>query len=780
MPLSARLLTLFIFLVAFIADAGAVLKEKDLEQTLVVLYAELSARNQELNDENALRKEQNETLINDLVETMKLANQNALMLYSQHQDYVFDLTYACHQATEQYRQFTRKQLPFRQFIDKTDAEIAKYDSLVISLKQLPQNTLSAKARSSCNGCLRLATDIRKTLDENRSQMAEYMGYYNHTGQRLKALNDYAQKRYNDIQSSIFSNGGESYFSLLRHLGSHWSKVWEDLRKKYIDNNNENSQWNSTWIYGLFVVMLFYVIVAVALNLLVFRYLLPKRFRTERFQRKRTPIIMTTTVVTFAVCMGLLPTLADQNFLAMASDMLVEFAWLISVILISLLLRLDAGQIGSAFRIYAPLLVVGFAIIVFRIVLIPSTLVNLLFPAMLLISTLWQWWVIRRHNQLIPRSDIIYSYLSLFVLAGATGCAFIGYTLFAVQVLIWWIMQLTCVLTITCISLYVTGYGKRHGFDQKPITKTWAYRLLHSVVLPTLSVFSVMYSIYWAAGVFNMSDLCLRMFNTPFINLENLQVSIKMLTIVICLWFLFRYIANTVLDLLRMSYRAQDESTAASREVMGKNVIQVLVWGVWLLLSLSLLHVSVTWLVAISGGLSTGIGFASKDIIENIYYGASLMAGRIKVGDWIQVDDTMGRVTSISYTSTIVEALTGEVVTYKNAQLLAKNYKNLTKNHGYVLAIIPFSVAYGSDLNQVTTLVENAVNQLHHPMFDPERPAKTVVTEMGDSSINFRLFVWTEAPKRSYVVSDVLKCVYDTLNKNGITIPFPQRDVHIIN
>ena len=52
--------------------------------------------------------------------------------------------------------------------------------------------------------------------------------------------------------------------------------------------------------------------------------------------------------------------------------------------------------------------------------------------------------------------------------------------------------------------------------------------------------------------------------------------------------------------------------------------------------------------------------------------------------------------------------------------------------------------------------------------------------MNDSSIDFKLFVWADAVKRSYVISDITKCIYDTLGKNGIEIPFPQRDIHIIN
>jgi len=213
-------------------------------------------------------------------------------------------------------------------------------------------------------------------------------------------------------------------------------------------------------------------------------------------------------------------------------------------------------------------------------------------------------------------------------------------------------------------------------------------------------------------------------------------------------------------------------------VMGKNVVQLIIWGAWLLLTLAYLHISVEWLLAISAGLSTGIGFAMKDIIENIYYGTMLMTGRIKAGDWIQVDGTMGKVASISYTSTIVESLYGEVITFQNSQLFTKNYKNLTRNHGYILALVPFSVAYGSKAGQVKDLIEDAVHNLRHHMIDNSKRVRVVMTEMADSSINFQLVVWVDAVKKVYAISDILTCIYDTLNANGIEIPFPQRDVHI--
>ena len=774
-----RLLLFCIFALAMITKAGAVLKEKDLEQTLGILRTELKQYDSELTRRSAARKDRTRRLILQLMGTMKRADQNALMLYSQQQDNVFDLTYACHEATKQYHDFHRQQLPFTSFLEKTESEIARYDSLINHLHGIPTHIMTKYGAQNRDSCLVLAQSIRAKLYDNESTLQRNIYLYTKAENRLSELNDYANKRYNEIQQNIFINGGDSYPTLIKNLNRRWQQMTDNLRKKYSFNSNANSQWSAEWIFGMFLGILFYVILSIILNALFFKFALPNKFKTEEFMKKRTCIIMATTTITFAIIQGLVISNTSQNFLIMASSLLVEYSWLLGVILISLLLRVKGEQIKSAFRIYAPLIAVGFVVIGCRIILIPNELVNLILPPILLICAIWQWIVIRRHNQNIPRSDIFYTYISLTVFVASVICSFLGYTLFAVQLIIWWIMQLTCILTINCLSRYLEIYAKRKRLMQKPITKTWAYYLVEKTVIPIMGVHSVMLSIYWAAKVFNLTDMCIKIFMYPFINMENLTVSIVKLTMVINAWFLFRYISKTVLAFLKMHYEISDPSTAASKEVMGRNVIQVLVWGAWLMFSLSLFNISLAWLLAISGGLSTGIGFASKDIIENIYYGASLMAGRIKVGDWIDVDGTMGKVVSISYTSTIIESMQGEVIGFQNAQLFTKNYKNLTRNHGYVMASVPFGVAYGSNLKEVANMVEEAVNHMHHQYLDPEKQAKCIVTEMADSSVNFKLVVWADAPKRAVVISDMLKCIYDTLNEHNISIPFPQRDIHMI-
>ena len=773
-----RLFILCLFAIVFCLQGNAVLKEKDLDNTLSILRNELTTYYREQTSRQQLYKNSNDRVKQNLFGILSKSNQNALMLYSQKPDYVFDLAYACHEATDQFHNFKESATPFRSYIAQLDTEISRYDSLVNSLQQMPTLTLSNKAKTDRNVCLTLAVTIRNNMQQSKQMLQDYIRYYDMTEKHLQGLNDYANTRYAEIQSSIFKNGGDNYFSILANLGTQVTKTAETVSDKYHSSKKLHSQWDSRMIFGLFLSILFYGIIAIVLNQLAIRFLMPKRFQTEQFMLKRPCIMMATTTVTFALLLGIIRSTVNQNFIAMASNLLVEYAWLLGVILISLLLRVDGKQIKSAFRIYSPLVVVGFIVIAFRIILIPNDLVNLIFPPILLLCSLWQWNVISRHNEKIPRSDMFYTYLSLIIFVCSVVCSWVGYTLLSVQMLIWWIMQLTCILTISCLSEWMNDYAVKHHIDDMPINKTWSYYIIIKVVMPLMSIGSILLSIYWAADVFNLSDMTMRIFNARFIDVSNFQVSLSAIVIVLGLWFVFNYLSKTIIAFMRMHFERVDSRTAASRNVMGKNVVQLIVWGTWLLISLAILHVSNTWLVVISGGLSTGVGFASKDILENIYYGISLMAGRINIGDWIECDGTRGKVSSISYTSTMIEATDGSIIAFQNSQLFTKNYKNLTRNHGYELSVVKFGVGYGTNVEQLRKVVIAAVENLHIPYIDADKPMSVLFTEFGDNSINFKFACWVDVTKQVATESQITECIYNTLNANNIEMPFPKRDVYI--
>lgn len=770
-------------MVALALPSNAVLKEANLDTTLYMLRTELTNYHIDLEKQNQAAKAQQLAVIQELISIVKQADQNSIMLYSQRNGYIFDMTYACHEATEQFKKFKSKAVPFRQMIKKNNVEVARFDSLINYLYGMSTMFLSEEAQVNRNVDLTLAVNIRRQLVEKQKQLQAYVQAYDRTDRKLQALNDYANRRYEDIQNSIFNNGGDNYLRILRNFSMNYKEAKTSVTEKYKPVPGMMSQWDVRIIFILFGIIIFWGLISIFLNLFTIRIVITQLMkhgmfenRKESFMAKRPCLIMAMTVVTFAVILGIVRMAVTQNFVIMASQLLVEYSWLVGVILVSILLRVDNDKIKNTFRIYSPLMLVGFIVIVFRIILIPNDLVNLIFPPVLLLCALWLWNVIgRKHNQVL-RTDKTYAFISLAVFGVSTIFAWTGFTLLAVQLIIWWTMQLTCVLTITCCEGWFSVYAKRKKLADKAITDKWLYRFIYKVLLPISGVLSFIISIYWAADVFNMSDTTWEIFNKDYIKTSNFTASLFSISEVACLYFLFNYINITSVDFMRHHFEKADPASAASKIVMFKNVMQVIIWGIWLMIALNVFQVGKSWLLAIFAGLSTGLGFASKDILENIYYGISLMMGRVKVGDYIICDGTRGKVSSISYTSTMLEATDGSVIAFQNSQLFSKNYKNMTKNHGYELDILEVGIAYGSNVKEVKQILIDALMKLD--CIYQDKGVKVLLKSFDDSCITLRIVVWVNVLTQAIDDATIMECIYDTLNDHNIEIPFPQREITI--
>lgn len=807
------LLIIILFLLVAL-PSHAVLKERNIGGSLAMLRIELTNYHNKLERQSGAQKEQRELVMKQLISTMNRSQQNAIMLYSQKSGNVFNLTYACHEATEQYKSFKESVGPFREYVNEANTEITRYDSLISDLSSMYVNALSPKEKTDRNVCLTLAVNIRRTLNYKKQQSQLYIDIYNRTEARLKGLNDYANKRYAEIQASIFSNNGDNVLTLLRNIKSEVKTTSQAMAEKYRPTNKFRSDWDSRIILILLALIAFYALIAAGLAYVVIGFVITRLVKKnkadfllrwlsgsdggekakENFRAKRVCIILAATVITFAAVLGMVKATISQNFLSMASGLLVEYAWLMAVILLSLLIRLDGKQILHGLKIYTPIMAMCFIVIFFRIVLIPNVLSNLVMPLLLLLFTIWQWFAIMKNSRQLPATDSFYAWVSLTVFLASDVASMVGYSLLSVEILIWWTMQLTCILTITCVSDLLKQYGndpKRKFFDDDtPVSRTWFFRLVYTAALPILGTLSILISIYWAADVFNLSDTTLSLFNRSLVNTDKFTFSIMRAVQASVFFFLAKYVNHVSLHTLhyqmtlREQRKAKEEDrkpsmqTVMSHTAMWRNLIQVVIWGAWLLVTLTIFHIDNSWIVAISAGLSTGIGFAMKDILENLYYGISLMAGRIKVGDYISIDGTKGTVRNISYTSTTVEALDGSVISYQNSQLFSKNYKNLTRNHGNVLSIIPIGVAYGTRVPEVKDAIDAAVTKLNKQNYI--KYLKTVFAGFGDNSIDFKILAWVDSRKQTYAEGDIMEAVYNALNDKDIEIPYPQRDIHIVS
>ena len=154
----------------YVLPSHAVLKEDSLSSSLAILRQELTKYHDEYSEQHEAMKQTGQRVFQTLMQTMQSSNQNALMLYSQKDGYVFDLTYACHEAINQYHQFEMHLVPFRLYVEKSDAEVERFDSLIATLRSMPVMILDEKANINRDVCLALAINTRRMVVESRDQL----------------------------------------------------------------------------------------------------------------------------------------------------------------------------------------------------------------------------------------------------------------------------------------------------------------------------------------------------------------------------------------------------------------------------------------------------------------------------------------------------------------------------------------------------------------------------------------------------------------------------------
>ena len=797
-------------------EAGAVLKECTMQQTLGVLCEELSETHQEHKDRAKRFEKRNNEFKKSIGRDLELCNNIELMLYSQKEQNVFDLAYACGQATSLYKRVSRTR-SFKQFEQQQDEQIAQYENLIRALNNIPDYQLQNPAmRLNRDSCIYLAKAIEGDIRKARETMKENHERRQWVAEKAKKLNDYAMSMYERIRESVFVNGGQNYFQMLKRFNYNWKNSKDDLAEKYTHARKTRSEWRGPLVGFLFIFLAIYVVGALLLSWFILKFLVPRRWLSrgsyKTFLKKRSSIIICVAAVVFGIATFIISSVTDKNFLIMATRLLSEYAWLIAAITLSIIIRLNGDSVKSAIKLYVPVLLVGFVVFFFRIVFLPSTVVNLVFPIVLLVFTIWQLIINRRHNANVPRSDVFYSWISFIVMAVSCVMAWMGYTLMSVQVLIWWIMQLTLIQTITVIYDLMHTYENKYIPKNADVRQTWFYDAVYKMIIPIAATLSVGLSIYWAARVFDLTQWCEHIFRYKFVDQPGLIVlSLDRILACVAFAFVFNYViylfiqgyqlfkqnraeakaismyernndidSNENIDIetvIQDDPNAKAKVKAESKAVtLSMNIIKYIGWGIYVYIVLVTLHVNRTGITFILTGLSTGIGFAMKDTLENLFYGLSLMNGRVKIGDVIECDGVRGKVSNINYQSTLVETIDGSVIAFLNSQLFTKNFKNMTRNHGYEMAKITVGVAYGSKIDQVREMIIDRIS--HLDCYDPKKGVQVLFQNFGESSVDLLVIVWVRVASQAADIARIKENIYDVLNNNGIEIPFPQADVHI--
>ena len=234
-------------------------------------------------------------------------------------------------------------------------------------------------------------------------------------------------------------------------------------------------------------------------------------------------------------------------------------------------------------------------------------------------------------------------------------------------------------------------------------------------------------------------------------------------------------------------RNHESLDVKSEELLAKLYEIVLIFVVILLL-LKLMGINLTALAVFGGAVGVGLGFGLQAIASNFISGVIIILDKsITVGDHVELEDgKSGLVTQLNMRSTTLETFDGKDIVVPNEKFITGSFTNWTHKNKQQRYRVDFSVGYKTDVRSMEELIKAAVDTLPQVLSGEEYPIEErpdcEIDSFGDNGINMFVEFWMEGidDGKNRVGGDLYLIILETLQQNNIEIPFPQRDVRIIN
>lgn len=269
--------------------------------------------------------------------------------------------------------------------------------------------------------------------------------------------------------------------------------------------------------------------------------------------------------------------------------------------------------------------------------------------------------------------------------------------------------------------------------------------------------------------------------TEFLNLnfelgKGVHITVKQILFVLVIIVLATFILKLVKKIVTNKLDDEDKLKFNSIFSFSKYFIYLIV----LLITFDNIGVDVTAIFAASAALLVGVGLALQTFFQDIISGVFILIDKsVHVGDIIELDGKVGRVTEIRLRTTRAVTIDNKVLVIPNHKYLTSTLYNWTENGVLTREHIMVGVAYGSDLELVKALLLQVANS--HPKIIKDPEPLVLFTEFADSALNFKLiFTLNNSFEASIPKSDIRFEIDRLFKENNIKIPFPQREIYINN
>ena len=263
-----------------------------------------------------------------------------------------------------------------------------------------------------------------------------------------------------------------------------------------------------------------------------------------------------------------------------------------------------------------------------------------------------------------------------------------------------------------------------------------------------------------------------------VNYGSIKISVTTVISIIVIFILFKLFLRLIKRIFRR-YLIRIKQDIGRLDALYQ-IIKYFTWFFYLVICMDMIGLELTWLVTSSAALLVGVGLGLQNVFNDFISGfIILIEGTVNKGDILTVGDTIGVVKSINVRTLEVMTRNNKAIIIPNHRLIEDdiiNWSHLNMNPRFNVKV---GVAYGSDTKKVKELLL-AVAEKHERVDKSPKPFVRF-NDFGDSSLNFELFFWCkEIIAIDDILSDLRFNIDEEFRKNGITIPFPQRDVHLFN
>jgi potassium efflux system protein len=215
---------------------------------------------------------------------------------------------------------------------------------------------------------------------------------------------------------------------------------------------------------------------------------------------------------------------------------------------------------------------------------------------------------------------------------------------------------------------------------------------------------------------------------------------------------------------------------ANSEIL-QRIIQYFIMLAGIVAGLQVIGIDLSTLFAAGAIFAVGFGFAMQNIAQNFVSGVILLVERsIKQGDVLEIEGQVVKVVKMGIRSTVVRTRNEEEIIVPNSILVQGMVKNYTLSDASFLISATVGVTYGSDMARVREVLEETAKGI--PWRDQSEEPRVLMSEFADSSVVFKVFVWSHEPWIARrLASDLNEAIWWALKEAGIVIAFPQLDVH---